>query len=782
MAKPKVTKMKDDHITVITNDIQRIRTRPTMIVGFIGSKGILHLCKEIINNNADECFKKESPGDTIHIEIAKDHIMSEDNGRGLPTDMLQIIHETSQAGSNMTREHGASAGENGIGTTAFTALASELIVTTFRPQEKKKLTLHYKEGKLVDKQLEKYDGKEHGLRTYFKPSKKIMGESDIPVDELVDWIKGFEYTLQPTTTVYYKLNGTEYKIQHKTIDKFFDTVFSGDDFLSQPIMFECGGQLKETVRGVEYDRMFHIEASFMYASPNYRGDDLRESWMNMIHTAEGGSHINGVINGLIKYLTERVIAKKKALAEDDLRRDILMHLNVAVKADCDFANIFASQEKAKVDSRPLGLAIANAVYKTLNGMISTKLNEIVDIVIQNNRVRKEGERVRNVTVESRKKQWIKPDEFLPCSTVKTVQGKELFLCEGKSARGGLDSARNALYQAILMFSGKPPGVWEMTLDEVLKSPVWLRLINTLGCGIGPAFDITKLRFEKVIIATDADVDGYHIRTIICSFFLRFMPELFEAGKIYIAEPPLYKLQCGKNVSYVASQTEYIEECIKTVGNMRLIFPGMDASSALPAKTFIKEAFNYLETLDTISVDRSINRYLLEHIANGFVKYGDSEGFINHINDWLRSLTKTYRELTYDYDTNQIIATIDYVDQVVILDDSLMIALWDIIEVQKKYGLIVEYDGNVTTLCRFFENVNKKYPVIKERYKGLGSSDAKVSREIIMNPTTRRIFRVDASDPEIYSTYSMLIGKGKENITARKEMIENFKWVPSDIDT
>ena len=141
MAKPKVTKMKDDHITVITNDIQRIRTRPTMIVGFIGSKGILHLCKEIINNNADECFKKESPGDTIHIEIAKDHIMSEDNGRGLPTDMLQIIHETSQAGSNMTREHGASAGENGIGTTAFTALASELIVTTFRPQEKKKLTL-----------------------------------------------------------------------------------------------------------------------------------------------------------------------------------------------------------------------------------------------------------------------------------------------------------------------------------------------------------------------------------------------------------------------------------------------------------------------------------------------------------------------------------------------------------------------------------------------------------------------------------------------------------------
>ena len=773
--------MKDDKMDIITNDIERIRKRPTMIVGFVGSKGILHLCKEIINNNTDECFKKESPGDTIHIYITKDYIISEDNGRGLPTNLLRTIHETSQAGSNMTRAHGASAGENGIGTTAFTALSSELEVTTFRPQEKKKLTIRYKEGKLVDEVLETYKEKHHGLRTYFKPSKKIMGESEIPVKELVEWIKGFEYTLQPSTNVIYNVYDTEYRIQHKTIDQYFSEVIPEDKFMCPPIRIECDGKLNEIVMGETYDRMFKIDAAVMYASPDYRGEDLRESWMNMIHTAEGGSHINGVIQGFSKYITDRVLAKKKSLEDDDLRRDILMHLNVAVKADCDFANIFASQEKSKVDSKTLAQAISKAVYQKLCDMNQSKLNDFVEIVIQNNRVRKEGEKVRNVTAESKKKQWTKPASYLPCSSIKTPQPKELYLVEGNSAAGGINAARNATFQAILMFRGKSLNTWDLTIDEALKSNVWFDLVKVLGCGVGAGFDMKRLNFDKIIIATDADVDGYHIRVEQASFFLKYLPEIIHAGKLYIAEPPLYKLVSGKQVSYVTTQTEYIQECVRSVGNLKLQFKHGVVSST-SGKVFIEEAFNYLDDLIDASLDRSVNRFLLEYIAYGMMNAGSLETFLDKIHDWLRATLKVFPELGFDPKSNQIKATIDLTDQVVVVDHELYNKLLPIITIQEKYGMTVVCDGVETTLAQFFENIQRKYPIIKDRYKGLGSSDPKVLREIIMDPKTRRIFRVDASDVNIMQTYDMLIGKGKDAMKARKEMIMNFEWKPSDIDT
>ena len=773
--------MKDDHMDIITNDIERIRKRPTMIVGFVGSKGILHLCKEIINNNADECFKKESPGDTIYIEITKDHIISQDNGRGLPTKLLRTIHETSNAGSNMTRAHGASAGENGIGTTAFTALSSELIVTTLRPQEKKKLSVRYKEGQFVEEICEEYKGKEHGLRTFFKPSKKIMGESEIPVKELVEWIRGFEYTLQPSTKVHYTVNGEEFHITHKTIDQYFKEVIPEDKFLSQPIMIECDGKLTEIVNEVSYDRMFHIEASFMYASPDYRGEDIRQSWMNMIQTAAGGSHVNGVVSGLSKYLAERAIARKKALEDDDLRRDILLHLNVAVKADCDFANIFASQEKSKVDSRALATAIANAVYQKLCDMNQARLNDMIEIVIQNNRVRKEGEKVRNLASESKKKQWIIPDSYLPCSSVKTPQPKELYLVEGNSAAGGINAARNAKFQAVLMFRGKSLNVWDLTIDQALKSNVWYDLVRVLGCGIGSTFDMKRLNFDKIIISTDADVDGFHIRVEQCMFFLKFFPEIIHAGKLYIAEPPLYKLVSGKRVSYVTTQTDYIKECINSVGNINLQFPNGIVTHTT-GRVFITEAFNYLNDLIEVSLDRSVNRYLLEYIAYGMMQAETLERFIDNIDEWCRQTIKVFPELGFDPKSHQILATIDLVDQVVVVDQMLFDRLQPIIDIQRKYGLMIAYDANTTTIAKFFENIEKNYPVIKDRYKGLGSSDPKVLREIIMDPKTRRIFRVDASDIHIMQTYDMLVGKGKDATARRKEMIMEFKWKPSDIDT
>ena len=781
MPKIKNGPMKDDKITIVDSDVEKMRHRPTMYIAALGEMGVLHLCKEIIDNNRDECLKPESPGDTINIEITDKQLRTRDNGRGIPTKLLRVVHETNQAGSNMTRAHGTTAGENGTGTTAALAMSDYYEVTTLRPQEKKKLTLEYVDSKLTVEALEDYKEKDHGLITTYRPSKKILGYDKIPVDMLVKWIEDFKFTLPADIKLFYSVRGEQFQINHRALNTYFDDFIPEEQRMTSALSFTTSGELKEVFDDEEFQRSFSLEAAIVYSDPSYHGEDIRKSWMNMIHTSQNGSHVNGVVNGLIRYLSERVIKRNKKLEEDEsLKRDILSHLHVVVNAKCDFAHMFASQAKSTVFPRSLTIAIADATYKTLCEMNQNRLAEYVEIVLQNNRVRREGERVRNVTSETKKKQWSKSDAYLPCSSVKTAQPKEIFFVEGDSASGSINAARDAKYQAILKFRGKSLNVWDLELDEALKSNVWFEVVKVLGCGVGSSFDIKKLNFDKIIIATDADVDGYHIRVGICAFFLKFMPQLFEQGKIYIAEPPLYQLASGKQISYVTSQTEYIDVCVKSVGNIVLNFPNMQFSCK--ARKFITSAFEYLTRLSDVSAKLSANRYLLEYVAHGFVVWGTVERFIDNIDQWVRDTCKVFPELGFDHKAQQIYATVDLVDQVIVLDNNLLNALSYIINVQQEYGMFVEFDGTCLPLAKFFEVIERKYPVIKDRYKGLGSSDADVLEEIVMNPKTRHIFQLDASDAKTMQVYDMLVGKSKDAMRARKQMMLDFEWQPSDIDT
>ena len=207
------------------------------------------------------------------------------------------------------------------------------------------------------------------------------------------------------------------------------------------------------------------------------------------------------------------------------------------------------------------------------------------------------------------------------------------------------------------------------------------------------------------------------------------------------------------------------------------------------RDFVTEAFDYLTNLETCSIDRSVNRYLLEYIANGFAKYGTTvDDFIDNVDDWIRMLVKVYPEIGFDHTTRQIKATIDYVDQLVVVDNELIDALMYVINIQKKYGLLITYKTKnantvpqTTTIGRFFERIERMYPMIRDRYKGLGSSTAVVSKEVIMDPRTRRLIRVSMDDYNTYDTMGMLIGDGKENKRNRKEMLMNFKFTMDMID-
>lgn len=207
------------------------------------------------------------------------------------------------------------------------------------------------------------------------------------------------------------------------------------------------------------------------------------------------------------------------------------------------------------------------------------------------------------------------------------------------------------------------------------------------------------------------------------------------------------------------------------------------------ESFVTEAFDYLNFLKEISKELSVNRYLLELVANGFVVYGESAtDFINNVDEWVRKNIIIFPELGFDHHTNQVIATIDLIDQIVLIDDKLVNDLSYIIDIQKKYGLLIKYNSKkrgidrTTTIAQFFEYIEDIFPTIKDRYKGLGSSDPIVSREIIMDPRTRRLIKVKISDiDQMINQMGVLIGNSRDNIKDRKELLMDFKFTKDMID-
>jgi DNA gyrase subunit B len=475
----------------------------------------------------------------------------------------------------MKRASGATSGENGTGTACYTALASEIIIESRRPQEKKKLTLIYQEGILVDEILEENYTGPSGMTTTFKPSKQIMGSKDIPIDILLEWFKGFDYTLDKGTKFEYWVNKKHYQVKHKDIDQFFDDKITDDKRLNEPIFFQCKGAVDETFNNKTETKDFTVEAAIIYSNADYKGESIRYSWMNRIYNMSNGDHMNGTINGLSKYVIQRVIKKNSKLKDDDLKRDVLANLHVVIKCSCTMAHMFSGQSKEKVMNTPLRNAITEAVFKELNRMSQTRLDELVEICIQNNRVRKAGEQSRHLKSATRTTKWEKPSSYIPAASSIPKSQRELFLVEGLSAMGGLRAARDN-NQAILAFRGKNLNVWEEDLTRVMKNDPknpWLNLVQILECGIGPTFDINKLAFDKILIATDADVDGYFIVVGFLAFLYKYMPEIISSGRVYICEPPLYKVLKNKDELYVASKNELIATSIRSINDIDIEFVG-----------------------------------------------------------------------------------------------------------------------------------------------------------------------------------------------------------------
>ena len=551
-------------ITVLKG-LEAVRKRPGMYIGSTSARGLHHLVYEVVDNSIDEALA----GFAKRIEViihADDSITVEDDGRGIPVDVhpveklpgvelaLTVLHAGGKFDKNTYKVSG---GLHGVGVSVVNALSDSLKVWIKR--DGKEHYIDFTRGVTTTKLkvLRSVPAKETGTKTWFKPDATIFQETTryewstlaSRLRELAFLNKGIQITLrderpeelkdgQPREEIFFARGGL----------KEFVTFLNGH---KKP--------LHQDVVYIDTERDdIGIEMALQY---NDSYADTVFSFVNNINTHEGGTHLTGFKSALTsvinKYIEKSSNLNKKdkeiRLSGDDVREGLTAVLSVKVREPQ-----FEGQTKTKLGNSEA----EGAVRSVMNELLSQYLEEhprtanaVIDKAISAARAREAARKARDLT---RKKNALDvaalPGKLADCSLSDPALC-ELYLVEGDSAGGSAKQGRNRNFQAILPLRGKIINVEKARFDKVLSNEEIRTIITAIGTGIKEEFDLQKARYHKIIIMTDADVDGAHIRTLLLTFFFRQMPELIDAGHMYIAQPPLYRVAKGKEEFYAYSERE-----------------------------------------------------------------------------------------------------------------------------------------------------------------------------------------------------------------------------------
>jgi DNA gyrase subunit B len=543
-----------DNIQVLKG-LEAVRKRPAMYIGDVTSRGLHHLVYEIVDNSIDEAMAGFCTEIEVFINV-DNSITVIDNGRGIPVDMhkkegksaLEVIMTVLHAGGKFDKStYKVSGGLHGVGASVVNALSEWCQVEVYR--NGKVYVQEYAEGKVVKGIEEIGKTGKTGTKTTFKPDSKIFRETVYHFDTLSERLrelaflnKGLKITLTDLrenggTTESYHYDGglTEFV---KYIDR------NRTPIVKKPVYIE--GE-KDGVP---------VEISFGY-NTGYTENIF--TYVNNVNTIEGGTHLSGFKAALTRtinqYADKNGLMKnvKVSISGDDVREGITAVISVKVAEPQ-----FEGQTKTKLGNSEVRGIVESLTNEKLSEYLETNPSDakkIVEKAVSAARAREAAKKARDLT---RRKNALEsstlPGKLADCS-ISDPEHTELYLVEGDSAGGSAKQGRDRRFQAILPLRGKILNVEKARLDKILNSEEIKVIITALGTGIGEDFDAAKLRYGKIIIMTDADVDGAHIRTLLLTFFFRYMKELVERGHIFIAQPPLYRIKSGKNLFYAYDDPE-----------------------------------------------------------------------------------------------------------------------------------------------------------------------------------------------------------------------------------
>ncbi len=554
MAKKQNQNYDAEQIQVLEG-LEPVRKRPGMYIGSTGPKGLHHLVYEIVDNSVDEALAGYCT--EINVTINKDNsITVEDNGRGMPVDKhpklgipaVEVIHTVLHAGGKFGGGgYKVSGGLHGVGASVVNALSTRMEVEVKRDGKIYKQS--YEQGKTVSKLEVIGNTKKTGSKSTFWPDAEIFSETtEYDYDTL-------QHRLRETA---FLNKGIKITLEDKRQDKKEEFHYEGGikEFVKH--MNQNKEALHKDVIYFEVKKQDICEAEVAMQYTD-RYNEMILSYANNINTVEGGTHLIGFKSALTRVFNDYARKNKflkdsdQALSGEDVREGLTAIVSVKL-AEPEFEG----QTKAKLGNTEMRGFVETSTNENLMAFLEenpAQAKIIMEKCLRAARAREAARKARELT---RRKSVLDsnslPGKLADCSS-KDPAISEIFLVEGDSAGGSAIDGRDRTRQAILPLRGKILNVEKARLDKILNSDEIKNMITAFGCNIGNDFDIEKLRYHKIIIMTDADVDGAHIRTLLLTFFYRYMPELIRQGYVYAAQPPLFQVKQGKDVYYTYSDRE-----------------------------------------------------------------------------------------------------------------------------------------------------------------------------------------------------------------------------------
>ena len=548
----------------VLEGLEAVRKRPAMYIGSTSSRGLHHLVYEVVDNSIDEALAGYCSD--IKVIIHKDNsITVVDNGRGIPVDMMkkekkpavEVIMTVLHAGGKFgDGGYKVSGGLHGVGVTCVNALSEFMEVEVRRGG--KCYGIEFKQGKTSKKLYEKGDCDVTGTTVHFKPDATIFTETEYSYDTLRLRIRELAFLNKGIT-----ISLTDERAEDKS-ESFH---FAGGIIEYVEFMDKDKDKINPKPIYLEGEKNAVIVEVAMQYCDTYSENIF--TYVNNINTEEGGTHLSGFRKALTRtinaYARKANLLKENedALSGDDVREGLTAVLSLKVQNPQ-----FESQTKIKLGNSEVMPIVDNLVGDTLaefmeeNPQVAKKLVEKAIIAA---RARLAARKARELT---RRKNAMDlgglPGKLADCKS-RNVEDTEIYLVEGDSAGGSAKQGRNSDFQAILPLRGKILNVEKARLDKVLSSEEIRNMITAFGCGIGDDFNLEKARYGKIIIMTDADVDGAHIRTLLLTFFYRYMQPLIKEGHVFIAQPPLYLIRKNQKQHYYAYSDEELQQILDEVG-------------------------------------------------------------------------------------------------------------------------------------------------------------------------------------------------------------------------
>ncbi len=544
----------------VLEGLEPVRLRPGMYIGSTSTRGLHHLVYEVVDNSVDEALAGRC--DYIKVSISEDNVVSvEDDGSGIPVKEHPTTHKSTletvltvlHAGGKFDDSaYKVSGGLHGVGVSVVNALSEYLIAEVKRDGHIYRM--EFARGE-VTKDIEIVgDTKETGTKITFKPDAEIFDTTIFERSILENRFREMAFLNK----------GVEIIFEDKRED--FETSFKFDGGISEFVTFlnrnkdpimDMVPHFDGSQEGVE------VEFAFQYTD-GYSENIL--SYANNIQTPEGGTHLSGLRSSLTRTVNDYarkynfIKENEDNLQGEDIREGITAIISVKISEPQ-----FEGQTKSKLGNSEVRGVVDSYVSENLSAFLEENpkpAKSIIDKALASRRAREAARKARDLT---RKRSILDsatlPGKLADCQST-DIGENEIFIVEGNSAGGSAKGGRDNRIQAILPLRGKIMNVEKAHLDRVLNSEEIKNMITAFGTGIGKEFDISKLRYGKIIIMTDADVDGAHIRTLLLTFFYRYMKDLIDEGHVYVALPPLYRISQGKKERYVYSDDEkdkYIKE-------------------------------------------------------------------------------------------------------------------------------------------------------------------------------------------------------------------------------